>query len=314
MNNWEMENAINLAIALKETGFQISQICCSRPSCFDFAARKNDKTLIIKINSDVDTFSPKDSRELKIIAGSTHAASLIISQQTHGKPLADDTVYTRNNIPVITQKTIKGIAQETANPLVYACPGGYTVQIDGTLIEQKRKQLGLSVGKLAEKISVSRTTLRSYEKGKTKASVTSAYKLAKTLGIPVAKPINIFQKTHKPHQCLLIYTKHNQTQKTYLHKILKKFTTCDITPIYKAPFDFIMNTPNNKHTIIGCITTNKEKNPNNRIEETLNFCNVTHAHPTIITEKQKQINKDVSCICMDKLSVIRTPEDLIATV
>jgi hypothetical protein len=33
----------------------------------------------------------------------------------------------------------------------------------------------------------------------------------------------------------------------------------------------------------------------------------------LITEKPKTSNKDVSCICMDELSVMRTPEDLVAT-
>jgi putative transcriptional regulator len=127
MNHWEMENAVALGVALKEAGFQVSQICCSRPSCFDFAARKNNKPVLIKIHSDIDTFSQKDSNELKTIANHISATSLIISQKTHDKPLEDDTVYSRHAIFVVTEKTIKNIALQTANPLVYAGPGGYFV-------------------------------------------------------------------------------------------------------------------------------------------------------------------------------------------
>jgi putative transcriptional regulator len=246
MNHWEMENAVALAVALKETGFQVSQICCSRPSCFDFAAKKDDKTVLIKTHSDVDTFSPQDSNELKVIASHVSAASIVISQRTHDKPLEDDTVYSRHAIFVVTEKTIKNIALQTANPLVYAGPGGYFVEIDGTLVEKRRKELGLSVGKLAEMIGVSRRTLYGYERGMAKASVSSAYNLEKTLGSLVVKPINVLEKTRKQLPCLLVKATHAIAGQPLLNKIFKKFAFCDISPIQKAPFDFVMNVPNER--------------------------------------------------------------------
>lgn len=313
MNHWEMENAVALGVALKEAGFQVSQICCSRPSCFDFAARKDDKTVLVKVNSDVDTFPAQSARELKVIAGCLSAASLIISQQAHGKPLEDDTVYSRNAVFVVTEKTIKSIALQTANPLICAGPGGYTVEIDSALIEKRRKELGLSVGKLAAMIGVSRRTLYGYERGMTRASVTSAYKLAKTLGVPVAKPINILEKTRKQSQCIIIKAKHAIAGKV-LQKIFRKFASCDISPVHKAPFDFVMNVPNDKYVIVGSVAVNGEKNLDNRLEELLSICRVVHAYPVLVTEKRKYPSKDVSCVCMDELSVMRTPEDLIASV
>ena len=314
MNHWEMENAVSLGVALKEAGFQISQICCSRPSCFDFAARKDDKTVLIKVHSDVDTFPPQDSQELKGIAGNVSAASLVISQRTHDKPLEDDTVYSRYDVFVVTEKTIRNIALQTANPLVYAGPGGYSVEIDGALIEKRRKELGLSVGKLAEMIKVSRRTLYGYEKGMAKASVTSAYNLAKTLGIPVAQPINVLEKTRKQRKCFLIKAKHAIAGQVLLQKVFRKFAFCDISPVQKAPFDFVMNVPNEKYVIVGSVAVSGEKHLDNRMEELLSVCRVVQAHPVLITEKRQPCNKDICCVCMDELSVMRTPEELIASV
>lgn len=314
MNHWEMENVAHLGAVLKEAGFQVSQICCSRPSCFDFAARKNDKTVLVKINFDADTFSAQDSQELKVIAGRLSAASLIISQQAHGKPLEDDTVYSRNSIFVITEKTVRNIALQTANPLIYAGPGGYTVEVDGELVEKKRKELGLSVGKLAAMIGVSRRTLYGYERGMAKASVTSAYKLAKTLGVPVAKPINVLGRTRKQSSCLLIKAKHAIAGDALLQKIFRKFAFCDISPIHRAPFDFIMNVPKEKYAIVGSVAMNGERNLDNRMEELLSICRVVCAYPVLITEKRKYSGKNVACVCMDELSEMRTPEDLIASV
>jgi putative transcriptional regulator len=317
MNHWETENAVALSIALKEAGFQVSQICCSRPSCFDFATRKDDKTVLIKTHHDVDTFSSQDSRELKIIAGSVSAASIVISQRTHDKPLEDDTVYSRHAIFVVTEKTLKNIALQTANPLICAGPGGYFVEIDGTLVEKRRKELGLSVGKLAEMIGVSRRTLYGYERGMAKASVTSAYNLEKTLGIPVVKPINVLEKTRKQRQCLLVKATNaiaGQPLLLKVFKVFRKFAFCDISQVQKAPFDFVMNVPNEKYVIVGSVAMNDERHLGKRMEEILSVCQVVHAHPVLITEKHEPFSKDISCVCMDELSAMRTPEDLIVNV
>ena len=314
MTHWEMENAAALSVTLKEAGFQVSQICCSRPSCFDFAAKKDDKTVLIKIHSDIDTFSPQDSHELKAIASHLAASSLVISQKTHDKTLADDTVYSRYAVFVITDKTIKNMALQTANPLIYAGPGGYFVEIDGTLAEKRRKELGLSIGKLAEMIGVSRRTLYGYERGMAKASVLSAYNLAKTLGIPVAKPINVLGKTRKQRGQLLMKATHAIVTQPLLQKIFKKFALCDIFAVQKAPFDFIMNAPNGKYVIVGSIAMNGEKQLNNRMKETMSVCRVVHGHPVLITEKRKPFSRNIACVCIDELFAMRTPEDLIASV
>ena len=313
MNHWEMENTLALGVALKEAGFQVSQICCSRPSCFDFAARKNDKTVLVKVNSDVDTFPAQSARELKVVAGRLSAACLIISQQTHGKPLVDDTVYSRNAVFVVTEKTIKNIALQTANPLIYAGPGGYSVEVDGELVEKKRKEIGLSVGKLAAMIGVSRRTLYGYERGMAKASVKSAYNLAETLGVPVAKPIKVLERTRKQRQCLLIKAKHAIAGKMLLQKVFRKFAFCDISPVHKAPFDFIMNVPNDKRVIVGSVAVNGGRNLDKRMEEIISVCHVVRARPVLIMEKPKISSRDVYCVCMDELSLMRTPEDLVAS-
>jgi len=311
MNQWGIENVVHLGVALKEAGFQISQICCSRQSCFDFAARKNDTAVLVKVTSDVDTFSTHSARELEVISDRVSSASLLISQQTHGKLLEDDTVYSRNGIFVVTEKTIRNIALKTANPLIYAGPGGYSVEVDGELVEKRRKELGLSMGKLAVMIGVSRRTVYGYERGMAKASVKSAYKLAETLGVPVAKPINVLKKTRKHHQCLLMKAHHAFIRKVLLQKILRKFAFCDISPFYRAPFDFIMNVPESKSVIVGSVAARDERRLEKRVEEIISVCDIIHARPVLITEKPKFSSKDVSCICIDELSGLRTPEDLV---
>ena len=77
---------------LKEAGFTVSQACCSRPSCFDFAARKNGSLLFVKTQSDIDAYSSDDSLELRRVAGSVLAAPLWLAR----KPETDHWRMTRS--------------------------------------------------------------------------------------------------------------------------------------------------------------------------------------------------------------------------
>jgi predicted transcriptional regulator len=117
---------------LRELAFKSPKCAVHRPSCFNFAARRNGKVLLTRIAPEVGTFSQGDSRELKVIASRVSSASLVISQKTHGKPLRDDTVYSRYGVFAVNGKTAKNIALETAQPLIFAIPGGYSVEIDGS--------------------------------------------------------------------------------------------------------------------------------------------------------------------------------------
>jgi hypothetical protein len=80
--------------------------------------------------------------------------------------------------------------------------------------------------------------------------------------------------------------------------------------VEKAPFDFVMNVPNKKYVIVGSVDVVGEENSDARVEEILSVCRIIHAHPVLITEKRKPCNKDISCVCMNDISVMRNPEDL----
>lgn len=314
MNHWEADNANVLGMALKDAGFQTSQLCMSRPSCFDFAARKDDETVLIKLHHDVDAFSYFDSCELRVIADRIYASPLIISNKTHDKPLEEDTVYSRYSVYVLTCKTLRNIAFRAGLPLVNAGPGGYFVEVDGALIEKRRRELELSIGRLAEMVGVSRRTLYGYERSMAKASVTSAYNLAKVLGIPVAKPINVLKKTMSQRVCILFKAKQAITRRTVLQRIFRQFALYDILSVQKAPFDFVMNVPEDESIIVGAILTQDEKGTDERTEEIVSVSRVVRAHPVLITEKRYNCRRDIPCVCADELVAMRSPMDLVSYV
>ncbi len=312
MNHWELENRVGLAVALKEAGFAVSQVCVSRQSCFDFAAKKGDRLALIKVYSEVDTFSVHEARELNVVADRLSAAPLVASQHTHEHLLNDDTVYTRYAVMVVTPKTLTNAATETAFPLIYAGPGGYYVQVDGSLVQRRRKELGLSVGRLANEIGVSRRSLYGYEQGMANASVASVYNLTKTLGITVATPIDVLQRTEQPHQCLVQKTK-AQEERLMLRKVFRNFACCDITHVHRAPFDFIANLPDERMVILGAVAARNEQFLDDRVNEILSLSQVIGAYPVLVAGEKKPSAKDIFCVCLDELSEMHSPAELVAS-
>jgi len=308
----KVEKEKSIEIVLKEAGFTVSQRCCSRPSCFDFAARKNETLVFIKIQPDIGNISPMDPLELTVMSERVSASSLLISEKVREKPLEDDTVYSRYNVLAVTKKTFENMMLRKIYPLIQAGPGGYYVEIDAEAIKRTRQELGLSIGELAQMMGTSRRTLYGYERGMAKASVLAAYNLICILGIPVAKPMNLFKESKNQPKRFLTTAKRAIIKNKLLQKIFRKLARYNVVAFKKAPFDFIIDVKEGKMKIIGGVATNKERELDRRVNEILSVSSVVQAHPILITEGQKPLNKDILCIHSKELSNIRDPEDLIA--
>jgi len=246
-----------------------------------------------------------------LISECVSAVSLLISEKVREKPLEDDTVYSRYNALAVTHGTFENVVLREVYPLIQAGPGGYYIKIDGEAIKRRRQELGLSVGEIAEKIGISRRTLYGYERGTAKASVMVAYNLICTLGIPVAKPINIFEKSRRQRKQFLATAGRIMTKNKVLQRIFKKLVGYNIIAVKKAPFDFVITVPEEKMRIIGGVADDKEPRLENRVDEILSLSKVIQAHPVVITEKQRLLNKDVSCISSGELSKVKNPQDLL---
>ncbi|MGA3191822.1 MAG: helix-turn-helix domain-containing protein [Candidatus Bathyarchaeia archaeon] len=298
---------------LQQAGFTVSQPCTSRPSCFDFAARREENLIFIKIQSDIGNMSLNDSQELGEIARNFSAASLLIGEEAREKPLEDDTIYKRHDILAVTARTFENVVLHNIRPLIQASPGGYYVEIDGEALKQRRQKMGLSVGEMADMVGMSRRTVYGYERGLAKASVSAAYNLIWTLGIPVAKPVDIFQESRtRRKQCILTTARRVFAKSKFLNMILRRLAPLHVTSVKKAPFDFVLNVPEQKVQIIGGVANDKEQELNRRVDEILSVSKIVKAHPILITETQGHREKDIPCISSEEFSKIKGPEDLIA--
>ncbi len=309
MNPEEMMNAAEHV--LKTAGFKISKRCHSRPSCFCMVARRNADLSFIKVPSDLGKISLKDALQLQAISSCFSATSLFIGNESRERPLEDDTVYTRYDIYAVTLKTLEDVVSRGMMPLVEAGPGGYYARLDGETIRKRRMKLGLSVGKLAEQLRVSRRTLYGYERDMAKASVSAAYNLEWILGVPVVKPINIF-KPVPPTAGVFATAKRLIIRNRLLKNVLKRLILCNfrVAATTRAPFDFIAQPPNEEVRIIGGVTRKGEKSIQERAEEILSISKVVNAQPLFITEGELIPDADIPFIDSEELERIRWAEDL----
>lgn len=299
---------------LMKSGFTVSEHCNSRPSCFDFAARKNRTLVFVKSQPEISSLSPRDLHELRSISENFSAASLLICDRTREKPLEDDTVYTRHGVLVVTSKTFENFLAQGLSPLIQASPGGYYVHIDSRALRRRRQELGLSVGDVADMVGISRRTIYGYERGMVRASVPAAYNLIRVLGIPVAKQVNILERSREQQRyCLLTTARRMFSENKLLQKIMNKFAKFHITTVKRAPFDFVMLVPNSQ-SILGGVANAKEPELNRRVDEILSISRVVNAHPVLIMEGEQPRERDILCVSGEEVSRMNGPEDLIAKV
>lgn len=295
----------------EKAGFNISRRCCSRPSCFDFVVRKKDQLAFVKTHTNIGSALVKEASDLRTISQCFSAAALFIGERTRDKPLEDDAVYLRYCVYTVTLKTLEDVVFRKQYPLVEAGPGGYYVQLDGKVIRERREKLGLSIGKMAEMLGVSRRTLYGYERGMAKASVSTAYNIAWILGVPVAQPINIFKPIKS--EGLFATAKRIISKHPFLQKVLSKFAQFNfrVAHISRAPFDFIAQSHEENLSIIGGVVSKKEEpNINKRAEEIISVSKVVNAQPLFITNGKRIPNNNILLISEKELEDIRCPEDL----
>jgi putative transcriptional regulator len=226
--------------------------------------------------------------------------------------LEDDTVYSRYDLGAFTLKTIEDVLLNGMSPLIAASPGGYYVRLDGEAIRKKRMEKGLSIGKMAEIMGVSRRTLYGYERGMSKAPVATAFKLEWILGVPVVKPIDIFH--FMENEGFLAAAKRMIRESRFLQFVVRKLLQFNFTvfQVRRAPFDFVAKASEDGTSLIGAIAYGGERNFEARTEEIVSVSKVIEAQPLLVTDTDRVSAGNVPLIRLEDLEKIKRPEDLMS--
>ena len=303
----ERAEALDFAkVALRNAGFDVSRTCASRASCFDFAARKGETLVFVKVAHNIRDVSRSDAAELRTVAVCFNGSLLIVSDVNGEEALSNDTIYSRYGAHVVTSKTLEDIVHGT-HPLIEATPGGFYVRTDGGKIRERRHELGLSIGKLALMVGVSRRALYGYEMEMTRASVAAAYQLAETLGVPIAKSINILEANPDSQDTFSMDNHQNNDGGNRIRNhILAKFSKfgLNVYATNRSPFDFAAFCPHTELRIIGGILSEDDGRSDDRAEEITSLSKVMEAKSVLLGNGDSANNHEVAFLSYDELEKI----------
>lgn len=177
---------------LARAGYYLSAESAMRPLSFDIVARRDGDLLVLKVLTNVDGLSEPVANELRIIAQFLDAVPLVVGERSSSRPLEPGAVYLRYGVKIVTPETLQDYLVDGVEPLVYAAPGGFYVNIDGARLRAIREARGLSLGDLAQAAGVSRRAIGMYEEGMG-AMVEVAARLEEFLDEALVLPSNPFR-------------------------------------------------------------------------------------------------------------------------
>jgi putative transcriptional regulator len=229
-----MENIRNI---LDKSGFALSDIFVDRSICFDIIARRDEKLLIIKVHTNIDSFSNESANELMVISKLLEGSPLVIGNHSGAGCVEDGAVYLRHGVPIMSPQTMHDYFYDEFPPVVFAAPGGFFVKIDGNSVRKAREAQGISLGTLADAIGVSRRAVQMYEDGMS-AMVDIAIKLQDYLNEPIilpSDPLNVEFET-KEFDRIKSELKFEQKQDKDVITHLQVLGY-EVTPTKRSPFD-----------------------------------------------------------------------------
>lgn len=151
--------------ALGQAGYCLSVDTAIRPLAFDLVARRDSQLLIVKVLANVDSLNEGAANELRTIAQYLDAVPIVIGERSSSRTLEAGAVYLRYGVRILSFVTLDEYLHEGVEPLVYAAPGGFYVNLDGERLRALRDARGLSLGDLAQAAGVSRRAIGMYEEG-----------------------------------------------------------------------------------------------------------------------------------------------------
>ena len=151
-----------------------------RKSCFDLAAKKGATLLLFKVLSNIDSIRESQAKELKAISASLCATPLIVGEKTKVRELEDGVVGTLSNY------FLDNIAPEKR-----FFKGKVVAEIKPHVLQERMRELNISISQLAHLLGVSRETIYNYQRGEMNIEFQKAKHIESVLDTNVIKNIDL---------------------------------------------------------------------------------------------------------------------------
>ncbi len=176
---------------LERAGYYVANTHGVRPSSFDLAARRDASLLLIKVLKNIDALDAEEAARLLELGRLFPATVLVVGESSGASGLDDGVVYTRYDVPIVSESTLRDYLEKALPPFLYASPGGAFARVDGDRLRYLRQRRGLSLGTLASIAGVSRRAIQLYEEGQgAEASVVE--RIEAYLEAPIVRPAGVF--------------------------------------------------------------------------------------------------------------------------
>jgi len=292
---------------LVSAGFVVSESFEMRLAGFDIVARRGETLLIIKVLSNIDTFSEPVARSLRQLALMLKATPLLIGEKNGFNSLEQNVVYDRFGIQAITLEALSGHLLEDVPLWAHAGPGGFYVNLDAERIRRLRQEKNISLGEFARFVRVSRRTVQMYEDGMS-ARVDVAARIEEFLETPVITPIDLWKSMPEESMSLeagLEQMKAFQREVlTLLHRVGYK-----IVPMDRCPFEAVSK--ERDQILLTCIQE-YNKHLRKKAEVLANLSRITEKQAVVFLDREiARRNLAGTPIIMKRdLKKIRDPEDI----
>ncbi|MEM0466744.1 MAG: transcriptional regulator [Candidatus Thermoplasmatota archaeon] len=303
-----------LLVQIRETlgtaGFTVSEVYNIRLSGFDILARKDDTLLIIKVLTNIDSFSEDVAQELRTLCSILHATPLLIGEHNGFNKLEDDVVYLRFGVQAITINTLKSYLYHKDSIRIYAGPGGLYVRLDEEKLKKLRQEKNISLGSFARHVNVSRKTVQMYEEGMN-ARVDVAERIEELLENSVITPIDVFKNPDFDADICSLYNQALHHFERFQREIflLLQEAGYKIFPLDKFPFEAVSK---EKEKILLTCIQKYNANLSKRAQIINSISKITEKHAVVITDKDNKQNiHGTPVIAKKELKKLRDPEEVL---
>lgn len=181
-----------VAKILKRAGFNVSLITFPHERrSIDLVGYKDGLKVILKVVDDAEKVDNQELRDLSKSERVYDTSAIIVSNKCDGEELEDDVVYVKSGVNVLSPQLLRKYFVDNERPLIAKMKGSYLLRLDSRILAEKRREMGLSRGEVADILKISRKAVYLYERGEIMISLEKAIELARLFGEDIFKEIDI---------------------------------------------------------------------------------------------------------------------------
>ncbi len=283
--------------ALDESGY-LTVDCHGSRSSFDVIGKRGGKLLLVKALASVEGLSRDSVIELRRVASILGATAVVVSDRMKSSGLADGIVYDRYGVIVCSPATFGSIITD-ALPKIYSTRGNYCVRVDGGMLAQARRRLGMTQEDMAGRLRVTKQTVYRYE-ALGRASLDVFERLSDLFGEEIAEPVGE-PRTEEPVEP----EGAGRNVTSFKRMVCHEFEELGFkTSLTSAPFDMVAS---REETVFG-VVSNDWRRLEGKLSVLEEISDLLGGYRVCVSERR--VEGKVSVLTPGELAKVRSPREL----